>query len=118
MAIERENAADFSRSATRTSAASAANCVAKMPQIPPAANLTALFEKRVDGGERDEGWGAEPCVAERHLGPLLLTCGPNVQRGNPFWVVRVAPNVLHQHNGFFNPYFLVFARDLVLGSLN
>ncbi len=93
------------------------NCVAKMPQIPPAANLTALFEKRVDGGKRDEGWGAEPCVAERHLGPLLLTCGPNVQRGNPFWVVRVAPNVLHQHNGFFNPYFLVFARDLVLGSL-
>jgi pimeloyl-ACP methyl ester carboxylesterase len=94
------------------------NCVAKMPQIPPAANLTALFEKRVDGGERDEGWGAEPCVAERHLGPLLLTCGPNVQRGNPFWVVRVAPNVLHQHNGFFNPYFLVFARDLVFGSLD
>jgi hypothetical protein len=41
-----------------------------------------------------------------------------VQRGNPFWVVRVAPNVLHQHNGFFNPYFLVFARDLVLGSLD
>jgi hypothetical protein len=93
------------------------NCVAKIPQIPPAANLTALFEKRVDEGERDEGWGAEPCVAERHLGPLLLTCGPNVQRGNPFWVVKVAPNVLHQHNGFFNPYFLVFARDLVLGSL-
>jgi len=93
------------------------NCVAKIPQIPPAANLTALFEKRVDGGERDAGWGAEPCVPERHLGPLLLTCGPNVQRGNPFWVVRVAPNVLHQHNGFFNPYFLVFARDLILGSL-
>ena len=94
------------------------NCVAKMPQIPPAANLGALFEKQhVDQGERDEGWGAEPCVAERHLGPLLLTCGPNVQRGNPFWVVRVAPNVLHQHNGFFNPYFLVFARDLVVGSL-
>jgi hypothetical protein len=93
------------------------NCVAKIPQIPPAANLTALFEKRVDEGERDEGWGADPCVAERHLGPLLLTCGPNVQRGNPFWVVQVAPNVLHQHNGFFNPYFLVFARDLVLGSL-
>jgi hypothetical protein len=93
------------------------NCVAKIPQIPPAANLTALFEKRVDEGERDEGWGAEPCVAERHLGPLLLTCGPKVQRGNPFWVVQVAPNVLHQHNGFFNPYFLVFARDLVLGSL-
>ncbi len=94
------------------------NCVAKMPQIPPAANLGALFEKRpVDQSKRDEGWGGEPCVAERHLGPLLLTCGPNVQRGNPFWVVRVAPNVLHQHNGFFNPYFLVFARDLVLGSL-
>ena len=94
------------------------NCEAKMPQIPPAANLGALFEKRLVGqGERDEGWGAEPCVAERHLGPLLLTCGPNVQRGNPFWVVHVAPNVLHQHNGFFNPYFLVFARDLVLGSL-
>jgi hypothetical protein len=47
----------------------------------------------------------------------LLTCGPNVQRGNPFWVVRVAPNVLHQHNGFFNPYFLYFARELVLGTL-
>jgi hypothetical protein len=94
------------------------SCVAKMPQIPPAANLTALLEKRVDEGERDEGWGAEPCVAERHLGPLLLTCGPNVQRGNPFWVVQVAPNVLHQHNGFFNPYFLVFARDLVLGTLD
>ena len=95
------------------------SCVAKMPQIPPAANLKALLEKtRVVEGERDEGWGSEPCVAERHLGPLLLTCGPNVQRGNPFWVVRVAPNVLHQHNGFFNPYFLVFARDLVLGSLD
>jgi hypothetical protein len=94
------------------------DCVAKMPQIPPAANLEALFEKRSDEGERDEGWGSEPCVAERHLGPLLLTCGPNVNRGNPFWVVRVAPNVLHQHNGFFNPYFLVFARDLVLGSLD
>jgi len=93
------------------------NCVAKIPPIPPAANLTALLAKPVDGGEPDEGWGAQPCVAERHLGPLLLTCGPNVQRGNPFWVVRVAPNVLHQHNGFFNPYFLVFARDLVLGSL-
>ena len=94
------------------------DCVAKMPQIPPAANVEALFEKRSDEGERDEGWGSEPCVAERHLGPLLLTCGPNVQRGNPFWVVRVAPNVLHQHDGFFNPYFLVFARDLVLGSLD
>jgi hypothetical protein len=32
------------------------------------------------------------------------------------WVVRVA-NVLHQHNGFFNPYFLYFARELVLGGL-
>ncbi len=94
-----------------------ADCVAKMPQIPPASNLYALFEKRVDGVERDEGWGAEPCVTEQHLGPLLLTCGPNVQRGNPFWVVRVAPNVLHQHNGFFNPYFLLFARDLILGAL-
>lgn len=94
------------------------NCVAKIPPIPPAANLTQLLAKPVDDGARDEGWGAEPCVAERHLGPLLLTCGPNVQRGNPFWVVRVAPNVLHQHNGFFNPYFLLFARDLILGSLN
>lgn len=95
-----------------------ANCVAKMPEIPPAANLPALLEKHDDGDERDEGWGAAPCVAERRLGPLLLTCGPNVQRGNPFRVVRVAPNVQHQHNGFFNPYFLIFARDLVLGSLD
>jgi hypothetical protein len=38
----------------------------------------------------------------------------NVQRGNPFWVVSVAPNVLHQHS----PYFLAFARHLVLGSLD
>jgi pimeloyl-ACP methyl ester carboxylesterase len=95
------------------------NCVAKIPQIPPAANFGALFEKPpVADGARDEGWGAEPCIPERRLGPLLLTCGPNVRRGNPFWVVRVAPNVLHQHNGFFNPYFLLFARDLVLGSLD
>ena len=95
------------------------DCVATMPQIPPASNLDVLFEKRqVEETERDEGWGTEPCIAERRLGPLLLTCGPNVRRGNPFWVVSVAPNVLHEHNGFFNPYFLVFARDLILGSLN
>jgi len=95
------------------------DCVAQMPQIPRAPNLELLLEKpRVDEGERDEGWGSEPCVAERNIGPLLLTCGPSVQRGNPFWVVRVAPNVLHQHNGFFNPYFLVFARELVLGGLD
>jgi hypothetical protein len=95
-----------------------ANCVANMPQIPPVSDLAALFAKRrTADDERDEGWGSEPCTAERHVGPLLLTCGPNVQRGNPFWVVRAAPNVLHQHNGFFNPYFLYFARELVLGTL-
>ena len=95
------------------------NCVANMPEIPAAPDLAALLEKpRPAGDERDEGWGSQPCVAERHIGPLLLTCGPNVQRGNPFWVVRVAPNVLHQHNGFFNPYFLYFARELVLGGLD
>jgi hypothetical protein len=94
------------------------HCVANMPEIPAAPDLATLVEKRRPADdERDEGWGSQPCVAERHIGPLLLTCGPNVQRGNPFWVVRVAPNVLHQHNGFFNPYFLYFARELVLGTL-
>jgi hypothetical protein len=95
-----------------------ANCVANMPQIPPSPNSSALIGSRPPADDaRDEGWGAQPCTAERHIGPLLLTCGPNVQRGNPFWVMRVAPNVLHQHNGFFNPYFLYFARELVLGTL-
>jgi pimeloyl-ACP methyl ester carboxylesterase len=95
-----------------------ANCVANMPPIPPAPDLSALFANRRPADDaRDEGWGAQPCIAERHIGPLLLTCGPNVQRGNPFWVVRVAPNVLHQHNGYFNPYFLYFAREFVLGTL-
>ena len=92
-------------------------CVANMPAIPMASDLTALLAKPVADDERDEGWGSEPCVAERHIGPLLLTCGPNVQRGNPFWVVRVSANVLHQHNGFFNPYFLVFARDLIVSTM-
>ena len=95
-----------------------ANCVANIPEIPPVADLRTLLEKRPPADdERDEGWGGQPCTAERRIGPVLLTCGPNVQRGNPFWVVRAAPNVLHQHNGFFNPYFLFFARELVLGAM-
>ena len=93
-----------------------ANCVATMPEIPTG-NLSALLAQPIVAAERGEGWGAQPCVAERHIGSLLLTCGPNVKRGNPFWVVRVAPNVLHQHNGFFNPYFFLFARDLVIGIM-
>lgn len=93
------------------------DCVANIPKIPAARDVSALVAKPEVADERDEGWGTQPCVPERHIGPLVLTCGPNVQRGNPFWVVSVAPNVLNQHNGFFNPYFLSFARELVLGTL-
>ena len=95
-----------------------ANCVCDMPPLPAAPEVGELLAKpEAVHDASDEGWGAKPCIAERHIGPLLLTCGPNVQRGNPFWVVQVAPNVLHQHNGFFNPFFLYFARDLVVGTL-
>ena len=93
------------------------NCVSEMPQLPPGPAVDELLGKPAAGEAVEEGWGAQPCVAERRIGPLLLTCGPNVQRGNPFWVVQVAPNVLHQHNGFFNPYFLYFARHLVVGTM-
>lgn len=94
------------------------NCVANMPEIPTVPDLRVLLEKpRPADDDRGEGWGAQPCIAERRIGPLLLSCGPNVQRGNPFWVIRAAPNVMNQHNGFFNPYFLYFARELVLGTL-
>jgi hypothetical protein len=89
-----------------------------MPPLLAAPEVHELMAKpdEVDA-KPDKGWGTQPCVAERHIGPLLLTCGPSVQRGNPFWVISVAPNVLHEHNGFFNPYFLAFARNLVVGKL-
>ena len=52
-------------------------------------------------------------MPETRLGTLLLTCDNSVRRGNPFWVVRVAPNVLHEHNGFYSPYFLMFVRRII-----
>jgi hypothetical protein len=61
----------------------------------------------------DEGWGATPCRPERVLGPLRLTCAAPGRRGNPFWVVRASPNVLHEHGGFFSPYFVEFVRRLL-----
>jgi len=94
-----------------------ANCVCEMPPMLAAPEVGELMTKPGTADEPGEGWGAQPCIAERHIGPLLLACGPNVQRGNPFWVISVAPNVLHEHTGFFNPYFLAFARDLVVGKL-
>ena len=71
---------------------------------------TAPWPTALEG--TDEGWGATPCLAERVLGPLRLTCATG-RRGNPFWVVRASPNVLHEHGGFFSPYFVEFTRRLL-----
>lgn len=64
----------------------------------------------------DDGWIGQPCEAYRRLGPLALECRAPGRRGNPFLVVRAAPDVLHEHGGFFNPYFISFLRRLLIDA--
>jgi len=94
------------------------NCMCDLPDLFPASDLARFIARpSPNADERDEGWGSQPCAAEQRFGPLLLTCDPKVHRGNPFWVVRVSSNVLHEHDGAFNPYFMFFVRQLVFGGL-
>ncbi|HMM34293.1 MAG TPA: hypothetical protein PKA62_06100 [Thermoanaerobaculia bacterium] len=64
----------------------------------------------------DSGWIGQPCEPYRRLGPLALECKAPGRRGNPFLVVRAAPEVLHEHGGFFNPYFVSFLRRLLIDA--
>jgi hypothetical protein len=64
----------------------------------------------------DSGWIGQPCEPYRRLGPLALECKAPGRRGNPFFVVRDAPDVLHEHGAFFNPYFVSFLRRLLIDA--
>ncbi len=104
----------------RAPAPHVAGCVCELPRgsLPMddlRAMLTAAGAPRAAAVEgTDEGWGPTPCRPERLLGPLKLTCTrPGARRGNPFWVVRASPNVLHEHGGFFSPYFVELVRRLL-----
>jgi hypothetical protein len=89
------------------------DCVCDFPETAPETEVPTVLPQPPRDTELDEGWGPQPCVPETRLGPLLFTCDNSVRRGNPFWVVRVAPNVLHEHNGFYSPYFLMFLRRII-----
>lgn len=104
----------------RAPAPRVARCVCELPRDSLPMDdlrkmLTAAAAPRAAEAEgTDEGWGPAPCRPERLLGPLKLTCTrPGARRGNPFWVVRASPNVLHEHGGFFSPYFVEFVRRLL-----
>mgnify|MGYP001767231298 CR=1 FL=1 len=76
-------------------------------------------ERRTDaerGGRTGPSWGQEACEPTQVFGRTLLTCVKPVLRGNPVWVVRAAPEVLHEHGGFYNPLLGDFLRRLILGG--
>lgn len=96
------------------------NCVCELPRgtfsleqarwiLAGASSADFAFDSK--GGD---SWGATPCQKERMLANLRLTCTGTKRRGDPFWVVRASPYVLHEHSGFFSPYFVEFVRGLLL----
>ncbi len=88
---------------------------------PEAIELMSMAEalERQDGAETGArtgpSWGEATCEPERVLGRTRLSCVKPVRRGFPIWVVRAAPEVLHEHNGF-SILLGDFIRRLLLGG--
>lgn len=103
------------------------DCVCELPRAPMSAEdmreVVARFRQSSstagDSGEDRGGpsWGAEPCEPERIYGEARLACIKPLRRGDPFWVVRAAPEILHEHAGFFNPAFTDFLRRVLLETM-
>lgn len=101
------------------------DCRCGMPHRPitrPEAIELMGMAKALDGQHTGEGepgtgpsWGEAMCEPELVLGRTRLSCVKPVRRGNPIWVVRAAPEVLHEHGGF-SVFLGDFLRRLIVGG--
>lgn len=99
-------------------------CSCTLPHRPiSSSEAVALMEmaRALEGrdlageGRTGPSWGDATCEPERVLGRTRLSCVKPVRRGNPIWVVRAAPEVLHEHRGF-SALLADFLRRLLLGG--
>jgi len=101
------------------------DCRCRLPYEP----LTSVEKAEIERGTRtgDAGRAAKggvvdvsrdgtPCEPSRTYGQTVLSCVKPVLRGNPIRVIRAAPEVLHEHGGFYNPLLGDFLRRLLIGS--
>ncbi len=96
-------------------------CRCRLQYEPVAMHEVAELERAARsadaaGAETETPWDAAPCEASRVFGRSVLTCVKPVLRRNPIQVVRAAPEVMHEHGGFYNPLLGDFIRRMVLGG--